>query len=83
MKLSFRLLSAAALAPLASADYKMTYSYKDDFFLRFCDLDIGLGPAQAEALIKGLAENNEAFKRVWGEKIAEVQGGCTVVVSIE
>ena len=79
MKLSFQLLSAAAFTPLASADFRQTFTFKDDFFVKFCGIDPGLGPDQADALIDGLNANVEEFQAAWRSKIEDLD--CTPVVS--
>ena len=79
MKLSFQLLSAAAFAPLASAAYRQTFTFKDDFFVEFCGIDPGLGPDQADGLIEGLNANVNAFQTAWRSKIEDL--GCEAVVS--
>ena len=79
MKLSFQLLSAAAFTPLASAAYRQTFTFKDDFFVEFCGIDPGLGPDQADGLIKGLNANVEEFQAAWDSQIRKL--GCEPVVS--
>jgi len=85
MKLSLRLFSAAAFAPLASADYETLFTFKDDFFYKICGLPVGMGPSDAAALIGGFDDKAEEFKIIWADKIKELQGGkCEVAgVSIE
>jgi len=80
MKLSFQLLSAAAFTPLASATYRQTFTFKDDFFVKFCGIDPGLGPDQADGLIDGLNANVEEFDAAWKSQIAKLE--CTSVVSM-
>jgi hypothetical protein len=81
MKLSFQLLSAAAFTPLASAKgpYRQTFTFKDDFFVKFCGINPGLGPEQADGLIDGLNANVDAFNAAWRSKIEDL--GCTPEVS--
>jgi len=78
--LSLRLLSAAAFVPLASADYETVFTFKKDFFLRFCGLTVGMGPDDGEALLAGLNDQTDAFKEVWKEEIEKLQDKkCKVV----
>jgi len=80
MKLSLRLLSAAAFMPLASADYETIFTFKDTFYLKFIGLSVGLGPADGQAILDGLDAQVDAFKTVWENKINELQDGeCRVV----
>lgn len=79
MKLSFQLLSAAAFTPMATADFRQTFTFKDDFFVRFCGINPGLGPDQAEDLLDGLNANVDAFSAAWRSKIEDL--GCTPEVS--
>lgn len=79
MKLSFQLLSAAAFTPLASADFRQTFTFKDDFFVKFCGIDPGLGPDQSDGLLDGLNANVEEFQAAWRNKIDDL--GCEPVVS--
>jgi hypothetical protein len=83
MKLSLHLLSAAAFAPLASAgSYETVFKFKDDFFLKFCGLTVGMGKADGEALIAGLNANVDAFKTTWTQAIKNIEGCEVVGVSI-
>ncbi len=80
MKLSLRLLPAVALVPLASADYDTVFTFKDDFYLKFCDLSVGMGPEDGEALLDGLDDKADAFKAVWEAEIKKLQDGeCEVI----
>jgi len=82
MKLSLRLLSAAAFLPLASADYETVFTFKKDFFLRFCGLSVGMGPDDGEALLAGLNNQTDAFKEVWKEEIEKLQDKKCKVVGV-
>ncbi len=82
MKLSLGLLHAAALVPLASADYETVFTFKDDFFLKFCDQSFGMGPADGVALLDGLDEKANVFKAVWEEEIKKLQDGDCEVVGV-
>ena len=82
MKLSLRLLSAAAFLPLASADYETVFTFKKDFFLRFCGLSVGMGPDDGEALLAGLNDQAAAFKAVWKAEIKKLQNNKCEVVGV-
>jgi len=81
MKLRLQLLAAAAFAPFASArSYETVFTFKDDFYLKFCGLSVGMGKTEGEALIDGLNSNVEAFKTTWMNEIKKLQSNqCEVV----
>ena len=82
MKLSFHLLSIVAIAPLVSAKYETVFTFKDDFFLKFCGLSVGMGPSDGETLIDGLDAQVGAFKQAWKEKIELLQDGACEVIGV-
>ena len=82
MKLSLRLLSVAAFAPLASADYETVFTFKDDFYLKFSGLSVGLGPVDGQMILDGLDNQVAAFKTVWENKINELQDGDCKVIGV-